>query len=193
MRWALCSSSAQPTPSSARPNTLDAGFPSSFVSRLEYLVGRNVHALEHGGQHISGLEVVLVFVHTDGEFVVVRRRLQHPQSGAACRGINDVRAIVVQAPWFCSGNPESEESAANAAESRPFPDGTLRRESLNGMPPMSNGKSGSTPHNDHHRSQRTWPETVSDHQGRHQGNPPRAGEKSCSNLQLCCKSWRTDD
>src|SRR5690606_5183613 len=53
-----------------------------------------VDALEHRGQYLAGMQVVLVRVHADPERPGIRRRLQHADTGTAGGVVDDVRPAV---------------------------------------------------------------------------------------------------
>ncbi len=73
---------------------LGAGLPGALHRALESRVDRDIDPLQHRGEHAAGMEVVLVAVDADRVFAAVRRRLQHAEPGAACRGVDDVGAPV---------------------------------------------------------------------------------------------------
>ncbi len=52
----------------------------------EGVVDGDVDALQHRGQHLAGLQAVLVGVDADAELAGISRRLQHADAGAAGRG-----------------------------------------------------------------------------------------------------------
>ena len=60
---------------------------------LRHVVHRHVHALEHGGQHGAGLDVVLVAVHANGQLAAVLGRLVNADASAAGSRKNHVRAL----------------------------------------------------------------------------------------------------
>ena len=90
----LLSSSAQPTPPSASPSTVTPGLKAAVLAGLEDIVGRDIDALQHRGQHLARMQPVLVGIDADAELAGIRRRLQHADAGAAGRVIDDVGAAI---------------------------------------------------------------------------------------------------
>src|SRR5260370_2333826 len=68
---------------------LQAALPAAGLRRLEALVGCEVDALHHRGQHRAGMQVVLVGIDADRVLAAVLGGLQDAGAGVAGGGIDD--------------------------------------------------------------------------------------------------------
>ena len=75
------------------------GFKVPSLAVLNAVVGGDVDALQHRGQHLAGMQAVLVGVDADAELAAVGGGLADADAGAAGRGIDDVGAAVELRPW----------------------------------------------------------------------------------------------
>src|SRR5215470_10841715 len=73
---------------------LQPGLPGAVLRGLEGVVGGEVDALHHRGQHRAGMDVVLVAVDADGELAGVLGRLIDAHACAAGRRIDDIGAAI---------------------------------------------------------------------------------------------------
>ena len=72
---------------------LDAGLEGAVLAGLHHVVDGDVHALQHGGQDLAGVEVVLVGVDADRQRAAVGRGLQHAEARGAGCGVDHVRTL----------------------------------------------------------------------------------------------------
>src|SRR5581483_2492115 len=72
----------------------DPALPGVVLGRGKGVVSGEIDALDHGGQHGAGVEIVLVGIDPDRELLGVGRRLINAEPGVARRGIDDVDAAV---------------------------------------------------------------------------------------------------
>src|SRR4029079_16605345 len=72
----------------------DARLEGAILTGLEHVVGRDIDPLQHGGQHMTRMQAVLIGIDTDAELAGIRRRLQHPDAGATGSVIDDVGAAI---------------------------------------------------------------------------------------------------
>src|SRR3546814_425020 len=68
----------------------DAWFPSALALRREVVVDGDVDALPHGGQHVPGMQAILVRIRSDAQHLGVGCGLQHADAGAAGRLDDDI-------------------------------------------------------------------------------------------------------
>src|SRR5215475_5306706 len=73
---------------------LQAALPGPRLRRLEALIGREVDALHHRGQHRTGMQVVLVGIDTDRILAAILGGLQHARAGVAGGGIDHVDTAI---------------------------------------------------------------------------------------------------
>ncbi|CDX32277.1 conserved hypothetical protein [Mesorhizobium sp. SOD10] len=73
---------------------LDAALEGAVLAVHEGVVDGNVDTLHHRGQHLAGLQAVLVGIDADAELSGIRRRLQHADAGAAGSRVDHVRTLV---------------------------------------------------------------------------------------------------
>src|SRR4029077_6095542 len=73
---------------------LHPALPRAGLRRLEALVGREIDALHHRGQHRAGMQVVLVGIDTDRVLAAILGGLQHARAGVAGGGIDHIDAAI---------------------------------------------------------------------------------------------------
>ncbi len=71
------------------------GFELSLLEHANRIEDRLIHPLHHGGQDVSGLDPVLIGVHTDGEFILLGRRIENPEARIPGRNKDHLDAAIV--------------------------------------------------------------------------------------------------